>query len=94
MSEQEQQGEENESTIIMSDEEGNEIEMMLVHTFVSEQQTYAVLLEKNNPEGDGMITRVVQEGEETFLAFIEDDAEWDRVVTAYNAEVAALENKQ
>lgn len=93
MNEQELQGDENESTIVMTDEAGNEIEMILVYSFNSEEQTYAVLLEKDNPEGDGMITRVVQEGEETYLAFIEDDEEWDRVVSVYNAEVAALENE-
>lgn len=92
MNEEVEQGDDHESTIIMTDEAGQEIEMMLVHSFNLEQETYAVLLEKDNPEGDGMITRVVQEGEETYLAFIEDDAEWDRVVTAYNAEIAAIEN--
>lgn len=82
------------SDIVMTDEEGNEIEMVLVHTFTSDEQTYAVLLEKDNPAGDGFITRVVEEENESFLEFIEDDEEWERVVTVYNAEVAAMENGQ
>lgn len=82
------------SDIVMTDEDGNEIEMVIVHTFTSDDQTYAVLLEKNNPEGDGFITRVVEENDDSFLVFIEDDEEWERVVTVYNAEVAAMQNEQ
>lgn len=93
MSEHEQQWDDEEASIIMTDGEGNEIEMVLVHTFDAEQQMYAVLLEKDNPESDGIITRIVEEDGQTFLDFIDDDEEWEKVVTAYNAEVAAYENE-
>lgn len=85
---------ESEQTFMIPDEQGNEHEMVLVYTFASDDQTYAVLLEKNNLEADGVIFRVEEEKEEAFLVSIQDDEEWERVVSVYNAEVAAQENNE
>lgn len=89
MSEQRDANHEEAPTFMIPDDQGNEHEMMLVHTFASEEQLYAVLLEKDNLEADGVIFRVEEEDDEAYLVSIEDDEEWERIVTIYNAEVAS-----
>lgn len=76
-----------EQTFMIPDEQGNETEMVLVYTFESDEQTYAVLLEKNNLEADGVIFRIEEDNDEAFLVSIQDDEEWERVVSVYNEEV-------
>lgn len=72
---------------VFTDDDGQEREMVMVYTFETEDQMYAVLIDRNNPESDGVIFRVEEENEEAFLVGIEDDAEWDRVTALY-AELA------
>lgn len=99
MSEQEQKhdencgcGEELEQTFVITDENGVDHEMIMVLTFDMEETTYAVLLDKNEPDADGLIFRIEEEGEDVYLVSIEDDEEWDRVVAVYN-EIAAQEQQ-
>lgn len=75
--------------ITLIDDDGNETDMVLVETFNIEDQLYALLLERNNPEADGVIVRVDEEGEDMALNAIEDDAEWERVQAAYQELVAS-----
>jgi uncharacterized protein YrzB (UPF0473 family) len=82
-----------EHVFVMTDEDGTEREMVMVYTFESEEQVYAVLIDRNNPEEDGLIFRIEEENEEAFLVGIEDDAEWDRVTKVYE-EIAAQENSK
>ena len=91
MSDHTQDHEDTELTFMIPDEQGIEHEMVLVYTFKSDDQNYAVLLEKNNLEADGVIFRIEEENEEVFLSSIEDDEEWERVVSVYNQEVADQE---
>lgn len=81
-----------EHVFIIADEEGNEREMVMVYTFESEENLYAVLLDRQEPERDGVIFRIEEEGEETFLVGIEEDEEWDRVQKIYE-EIAASEQE-
>ena len=81
-----------EHVFLVTDEEGKEREMVMVYTFESEEQVYAVLLDRNDPEADGVIFRIEEEDGEAFLVGIEDDAEWDRVTRIYE-EVAQRENE-
>jgi len=81
-----------EHVFLVEDEEGQEREMVMVYTFESEQQVYAVLLDRNDPEADGVIFRIEEEDEESFLVGIEDDAEWERVTKIYE-EIAERENE-
>ncbi|GGG09554.1 DUF1292 domain-containing protein [Paenibacillus abyssi] len=81
-----------EHVFLVSDEEGNEREMVMVFTFESENQVYAVLLDRNDPEADGVIFRIEEENEEAFLVGIEDDEEWNRVTKIYE-EIANQENE-
>ncbi|MBW7473597.1 DUF1292 domain-containing protein [Paenibacillus oenotherae] len=82
-----------EHVFLVTDEEGKEREMVMVYTFESEEQVYAVLLDRNDPEADGVIFRIEEENGEAFLVGIEDDAEWDRVTRIYE-EIAQRENQE
>lgn len=80
-----QHHDENEDIIVtMTDEAGNEREMVLAFTFDVEEQVYAVLLDYNDPEEEGVIMRLEEDNGDTVLVNIEDDEEWDRVVSIYN----------
>jgi uncharacterized protein YrzB (UPF0473 family) len=85
-------GEEQEQTFVITDENGVDHEMIMALTFDAEETTYAVLLDKNDPEADGLIFRIEEEGEEVFLVSIEDDEEWNQVVAIYN-EIAESEQQ-
>ncbi|OPH47673.1 hypothetical protein BC351_10820 [Paenibacillus ferrarius] len=82
-----------EDVFIVTDENGEEHEMVMVYTFQSQEQAYAVLLDRNDPEADGVIFRVEEEDDEAFLVNIEDEQEWERVVTIYN-EIVAQEGEE
>lgn len=82
-----------EHVFLVTDEEGKEREMVMVYTFESEEQVYAVLLDRNDPESDGVIFRIEEENGEAFLVGIEEDAEWERVTRIYE-EIAQSENQE
>ncbi|MFC4778415.1 DUF1292 domain-containing protein [Paenibacillus sp. GCM10023252] len=84
--------EHDESVFIVTDDEGQEREMVMVYTFESENMGYAVLLDRNDPEADGVIFRIEEENDEAYLVGIEDDAEWDRVTAIYER-IATQENE-
>lgn len=78
-------GEEHEDDVfLVTDEDGNEHEMVIVYTFESDDKGYAVLLDRNDPEADGMIFRIEEKEDEAFLVNIEDDEEWERVSAVYD----------
>ncbi|UHA74083.1 DUF1292 domain-containing protein [Paenibacillus sp. 481] len=85
----EHEHEHEEFVVTLVDDEGKEVEMVLVETFNVGEQLYALLLERNNPEADGIIVRVDQEDEDMVLNPIEDDEEWEQVQQAYDELVAA-----
>ena len=68
---------------VVTDEDGNEHEMVLAYTFETGDQAYAVLLDRNDPEDDGVIFRIEEDGEDEVLVNIEDDEEWERVMKVY-----------
>ena len=78
-------------TVILTDSEGNEKEMVIVYSFELKENHYAVLLDKDNPEEDGVLMRVEQQGDEAFLSNIEDDEEWENAVKAYQQIVSENE---
>ncbi|MNC39486.1 hypothetical protein D3C75_881470 [compost metagenome] len=77
-----------EEVFLIADEEGVEREMVMVYSFECDENVYAVLLDRNNPESDGVIFRIEQEGEDAYLVNIENDEEWQKVVAAYDEIVA------
>jgi len=84
---------EEEQTFILTDEQGVDHEMIMVLTFDTEDATYAVLLDKNDPEADGLIFRIEEENDEAYLVGIEDDEEWNKVAAIYN-EIVASEREE
>ena len=80
-----------ENIFVIENDEGEEREMVMVYTFESEDNMYAVLLDRQDPERDGVIFRIEEEGEEAFLVGIEDDEEWNRVAKIYE-DIASQEN--
>lgn len=73
-----------EDIFIVTDENGAEHEMVMVYTFEAEERAYAVLLDRNDVEADGVIFRIEEQDGEAYLASIEDEEEWNRVVAIYN----------
>ncbi|AOK88905.1 DUF1292 domain-containing protein [Paenibacillus sp. SEL1] len=80
-----------EMVLTLTDENGKDVEMVLVETFDVEDHIYALLLERGNPEADGIILRMEEENEEMVLYNIEDEDEWKRVEAAYSELVAQYE---
>lgn len=76
--------EDDDDIFLVTDENGNELELVMVHSFDVGDKTYAVLIDRNNPEADGYIFRIEEDSEDAYLADIEDDEEWARVEAAYN----------
>lgn len=76
---------------VVTDEDGNEHEMVLAYTFETGDQAYAVLLDRNDPEDDGVIFRIEEDGDDEVLVNIEDDQEWERVMKVYEELVAQEE---
>ncbi|KAF9121437.1 hypothetical protein BGX30_002577 [Mortierella sp. GBA39] len=82
-----------EFVLTLTDENGKDVEMVLVETFDVGENVYALLLERENPEADGIILRVEEEDEEMMLYNIEDEEEWNKVEAAYNELVAQLDQE-
>lgn len=75
---------EDEEVFVVTDEDGNEHELVMVYTFETEGRGYAVLLDRNEPEADGFIFRIEEDGDSTYLVDIEDEAEWEKAAAIYN----------
>ncbi|WP_040948512.1 DUF1292 domain-containing protein [Gorillibacterium massiliense] len=82
-----------EDVFLVTDDEGVEREMVMVYTFESEDKAYAVLLDRNDMEADGIIFRIEEENEEAYLVSIDNDEEWERVVAIYE-EIASREQEE
>jgi uncharacterized protein YrzB (UPF0473 family) len=85
--------EEDEDVIIVSDEDGNEHELVMVYTFQMDGHAYGVLIDRNDPEADGFIYKIVEEEDAAVLVDIEDENEWNRAAAFYNDVIAAEEGK-
>lgn len=73
-----------EEVFLVTDDNGVEREMVIVYTFESNDNAYAVLLDRNDPEADGVIFfRIEEENDEAYLVSIEDEEEWNRVSQVY-----------
>lgn len=76
---------EHEEVVILTDEEGNEREFIIVDEMNVENNRYAILVPSNVDEEDGFIMRIeADENGEEYLIEIEDEGEWNKVVTAYD----------
>jgi uncharacterized protein YrzB (UPF0473 family) len=76
---------EDEEIIVLKDEDGKEHNFILGEIITVEETDYAILLPVDEEVEEGVIFRIDEEdGDQMVLSEIEDDAEWEKVVTAYN----------
>lgn len=80
-----------DDVFVLTDENGVDHEMVMVYTFEAGDQAYAVLIDRNDPEADGVIFRIEEENGDAFLVNIEDDEEWEKVVAIYDEIVSQSE---
>lgn len=81
MSEQEQL----ESTIVLIDEEDNEVSFEVIDVIEFEGLHYAILLPEEEREDESALVFKIEEDGEDVLREIEDDEEWERVVEYWNS---------
>lgn len=81
MSEQEQL----ESTIVLIDEEGNEVSFEVIDVIEFEGLHYAILLPEEREDESALVFKIEEEDGEDVLREIEDDEEWERVVEYWNS---------
>lgn len=81
-------GEQNESSIILTDEDGKEVEFEFVDSFDFEDNTYYVLIPtEDNKDEEYVILRLEKdENGEDILSTIDDDEEFDRVADYFEDE--------
>jgi uncharacterized protein YrzB (UPF0473 family) len=72
-----------EEVVILTDDEGNEREFIIVETMEVGTQNYAILVPADGEDEDGFIMRIETDEEGDYLVDIEDEEEWNRVVQAY-----------
>ncbi|WP_069649444.1 DUF1292 domain-containing protein [Caloranaerobacter ferrireducens] len=73
-------------TIILIDDDGNEIEFEVIATFDIEDREYAVLLPVNEEEEEAYILKIeYDEDGNMILVNIEDKAEFDDAAAVYEA---------
>jgi uncharacterized protein YrzB (UPF0473 family) len=75
--------EHDDEIIEIEDENGVVREMILALTFEARENTYAVLVDRQDPEADAMIFRLDEQDDELLLADIESDEEWQFVLSVY-----------
>lgn len=80
-------------TIVLKDEDGEEIEFELVMKFEIEEQEYVILAPIEDEETEAVALRVEKDenGEDIFIT-IEDDTEFDMVSEAYETLMEENEN--
>ncbi len=72
----------------LTDEEGNENEFALLGSTVIDEVTYLALEPvEENPEGEYVILKMEQDGDEQILVTIDDDEEFDRVADYFEDEL-------
>ena len=80
--------EQNDSKIILTDEDGKEVEFDFVDSFDFEEKTYYVLIPtEDNKDEEYVILRLEKdENGEDILSTIDDDEEFDRVADYFEDE--------
>lgn len=83
-----------EEIIVLEDEDGTEHNFVLGEVITVDEKDYAVLLPIDEDVDEGVIFRIDgEEDDHMILSDIEDDAEWEKVVTAYNEQMDELDEE-
>lgn len=84
-----------EEVIVLEDEDGVEHNFVLGEVLTVEGKDYAVLLPIDEDLEEGVIFRIDgEDGDQMVLSDIEDDAEWQKVVDAYNEQMDDFEEEE
>jgi|GEM_PF-361612 len=76
---------EDEEIIVLEDEDGKEHNFVLGEVITVDETDYAILLPIDEDVEEGVIFRIDgEEDDQMILSEIEDDAEWEKVVSKYN----------
>lgn len=77
---------EENNIIVLTDENGNEVEFEVVADFEFDGEEYAVLLELGADSDDALLFKVVEEADgQSTLEYVVDDEEFERVAAEYEA---------
>ncbi|MBQ2900045.1 MAG: DUF1292 domain-containing protein [Oscillospiraceae bacterium] len=77
--------------LTLTDEEGNEHELVIVDSLVVNGTEYLALVPAQESEDDGLyIYKVIREGEEEFIEPIEDDKEFEEISEAFEDRLSEI----
>jgi uncharacterized protein YrzB (UPF0473 family) len=86
-----------ENTIVLTDDEGQEHEFIVVDMLNVEDDEYAILLpaeSADNEAGEAIVLKIgLDDGGNEVLSEIEDEAEWNRVARAWEEAMDAEEDE-
>ena len=78
--------EEKDNVLTLTDEEGNEVDFVIVNAVEYEEKTYVMLIEADKLEDDeaeALMLRVDDDGEEDILVTVDDEEEFEAVSAAF-----------
>lgn len=80
--------------VVLIDEDNNEVEFEVIHSFSVEEKEYAVLVPVDGDDEEAVVFRVEEgENDEYIFEYIEDDEEFDAVAKAYDELLDELEKQ-
>lgn len=85
----------NENTIVLTDEEGNQLEFVVVDVLEVEGSEYAILLPVDMEDGgsEAIVLKVGSDEDGSEVLFeIEDETEWEKVAQAWEEAIAGEED--
>jgi len=78
--------EENTDTVVLKDEEGNEIEFEIITKFDIEENEYLIVASMQESETDAIALKILKDSEgNDILVTVDDDEEFEIVAEAYSA---------
>lgn len=83
-----------EEIVVLIDEDGAEVEFEIIEIFELKENKYAFLFPIADEDDEAVIMKIVKENEEEVLMDIEDDAEWNSVVEAWEDIIDELESEE
>jgi len=79
--------EDKDNVITLTDEEGNEVDFVVVNAIEYNGNTYVMLVEASrvdDDEAEALLLRVVEDGDEDVLVTVDDEDEFNAVAAAFD----------
>lgn len=89
--------EERDDVITLTDEEGNEVDFMVIDGTEYNGKTYLMLVEANSAddeESEALLLRVDEDGEEDILVSVDDEEEFNAVAAQFEEQYEDSEEYQ